>query len=93
MSVCSVCGKNVPNFAAKIIRGKSGEWVCKECLNRANIGVFKFSNTYIPAVQIANIINPTSHTAEKVDTLLQISHNAFQTPQNIPPQKKKGGNN
>ncbi len=56
MSKCTVCGNNVPNFGAKIVRGKSGEWVCKECLNKAGISSVKFSYTFITSDQIESLI-------------------------------------
>ena len=57
MSVCSVCGRTVNNFAGNIVRGKSGEWVCAECLKKSGIGVFKFSNTFITSDQVQSLIN------------------------------------
>lgn len=57
MSICSVCGQNVSNFSGGIVKGKSGEWVCKECLKKAGIGTMKFSNTFITSNQIEDLIN------------------------------------
>ena len=63
MSICSVCGNKVKNVNMNIVRGKSGEWVCKECLKKAGIGVMKFSSTDIPAGQIMAMINGTDSSA------------------------------
>lgn len=63
MHICSVCHENVDNFRGKIIRGASKEWVCKECLKKANISTMRFSTEPIPAQQIATLIN--GETAEK----------------------------
>lgn len=57
MSVCSVCGEKVNNLSSGIVRGKSGEWVCKKCLKKANIGVMQFSCQNITSGQIIAIIN------------------------------------
>ncbi len=57
MSVCAVCGKKVRNVGGKIIRGASKEWVCKDCLKKANISALKFSMQNISSAQIGDIIN------------------------------------
>ena len=57
MSVCSVCGERVANVACRIIRGANGEWVCRNCLNKAGIPVMKFSAKKIPSEQIKAAIH------------------------------------
>lgn len=72
MSICSVCGKKVKNFGGKIILGASKEWVCKDCLKKANIGVMKFSMQHITSEQITAMIH--GDTAAKNE--VQIKRNA-----------------
>lgn len=63
MNVCPVCGKSISAFSGNAVKGKSGQWVCKECLKKANVGVFKFSNTFITSDQIKSLID-----AQNVET-------------------------
>lgn len=56
MSICEVCGRKVANINARIIRGASGEWVCRECLKKAHIGVMKFSCSNISSEEIRSRI-------------------------------------
>lgn len=52
MSVCSICGKKVVNINMNIIKGASGQWVCKNCLQKAKISKMKFSFCRIPTTEI-----------------------------------------
>ncbi len=56
MSICKVCGRKVANINCNIVRGASGEWVCKDCLKKAHIGVMKFSSFNITSGEIMSRI-------------------------------------
>lgn len=73
MSICSVCGQNVKNVNCNIVKGKSGEWVCKSCLKKANIGVMKFSSQNITSGQIMAIINGETPPEQPQASLKQVS--------------------
>ena len=60
MSICKVCGRKVANVNCNIVRGKSGEWVCKDCLKKANISRLTFSSTNIPAGEVMYKIHAAS---------------------------------
>ncbi len=60
MGRCAVCGNNVSSLGGDLIKGKSGETVCRKCLKKANISVMKFAYTDIPAGQIMGEINQKS---------------------------------
>lgn len=89
MSICSVCGENVPNLGAKIVRGKSGQWVCKQCLNKAGVGSIQFSNTFITSDQIESLINKrNSNFANEHKSVAILSENVAMYH-----QKKKSSKN
>ena len=75
MKTCTVCGNKVQNIGGHIIRGKSKEWVCRECLKKANVSVMQFGFQNITPGQIMARINGN----EIIDNHTQASE-----PQDIP---------
>ena len=64
-SICKVCGNEVVNWNMNIIKGASGEWVCKECLQKAKIGKVKFGCTNISSDEIRARIQGTYIPVDK----------------------------
>lgn len=54
--ICEVCGKERGFFTNEMVRGQSGQEVCKECLKKANISVARFGFERIYASEIRDKI-------------------------------------
>lgn len=53
---CAVCGKEVGFFSSEIVKGQSGEEVCKECLKKAGISSIRFGCERIYSNEIRQFI-------------------------------------
>ena len=82
-SICKVCGNEIVNWNMNIIKGASGEWVCKKCLGKAKIGKIKFGCTNISSDEIRARIDGTYVAVskqEKTKTITAKKHQASYEP-------------
>jgi len=54
---CAICNKRLSYFSDEMVKGGSGEWVCRQCLDKAHITPWKFRSHRIYSSNIRDYLD------------------------------------
>ena len=66
--ICKVCGKQRPMFTTEMVKGQSGDEVCKECLKKADVSTTRFGFERIYADEVKQKIENGTPIKKKAPT-------------------------
>ena len=75
--ICKICGKERGIITSDMVKGGSGDEVCKECLKKAKINYVKFGCSNISAETVKAKINGETVEEKNTNTTMNTVKNNF----------------
>lgn len=62
--ICAICEKEYPTIASKIVKGVGDDWICKDCLKKADLSAMKFQAKHITTNEVFALIDKNTQSLE-----------------------------